>query len=122
VSSKLIDIVSAAVAEETRSLWEQYDSEAEPWRRGRAILVAIGCGYLISQALLAATEIASGNIEQFFVVQHRLRSLLAAILFYLDRCSLDPMACGCMGRGHRVLLGDMGFWFHQRGNDLVWCD
>jgi hypothetical protein len=77
VSSKLIDIVSAAVAEETRSLWEQYDSEVEPWRRGRAILVTIGCGYLISQALLAATEIASGNIEQFFV------SSIGFVVFWL---------------------------------------
>jgi len=50
--------------EDTRSLWEQYHSEVEPWRRGRAILVTIGCGYLISQGLTAAGEIAVGSIEQ----------------------------------------------------------
>jgi hypothetical protein len=66
------------MAEDTRSLWEQYHSEVEPWRRGRAILVTIGCGYFISQALIAAAEIASGNIEQLLV------SSIGFIVFWLQ--------------------------------------
>jgi hypothetical protein len=53
-----------AMSEEARSLWEQFDSEVEPWRRGRAILVIIACGYLILQALSITADIAAGNIER----------------------------------------------------------
>jgi len=40
--------------------------------------VTIGCGYLISQALIAAAEIASGNIEQLLV------SSIGFIVFWLQ--------------------------------------
>jgi|SRR5580700_3724804 hypothetical protein len=63
--------------EDTRSLWEQYHSEVEPWRRGRAILVTIGLGYLISQAAIAAAAISVGNIEQLLLFG------IGCVLFWL---------------------------------------
>ncbi len=55
------------MAEDSRSLWEQYHSEVEPWRRGRAVLVTIGLGYLISQAAIAVAAISLGAIEQLLL-------------------------------------------------------
>ena len=49
--------------EDTRSLWEQYHSEVEPWRRGRAVLVLIALLYLVLQAVDLTAHIALGNIE-----------------------------------------------------------
>jgi hypothetical protein len=98
--------------EETRSLWEQYHSDVEPWRRGRAILVTIGCGYLIvrvsSRRRKLLWEISSNCSRPASA-----SSCLAAILFYLDWCSLDPVAGGGMGRSHWLLLGNMGSWRRQ---------
>ena len=48
---------------ETRSLWEQYDSEVEPWRRGRAALVIIGLFYFLLQAAVFIAAVKAGNIE-----------------------------------------------------------
>jgi hypothetical protein len=48
---------------ETRSLWEVYESETEPWKRGRMILVLVGLFYSITQGLIFAATIFSGNIE-----------------------------------------------------------
>jgi hypothetical protein len=49
--------------DDTRSLWEQYDSEIEPWRRGRMILVLIGLFSLVLQALNIMSQIALANVE-----------------------------------------------------------
>ena len=49
--------------EDTRSLWEQYHSEVEPWRRGRAVLLLIGLFNLVVQGLDLAAHIALGNVE-----------------------------------------------------------
>ena len=37
------------MANETRSLWEQLDSEVEPWRRGRSFLIGIGLFQMLAQ-------------------------------------------------------------------------
>jgi hypothetical protein len=81
--------------EETRSLWEQYHSDVEPWRRGRAILVTIGCGYLIVPGLLAAAEIAVGNIEQL---------LASSIGFIVFGCNFILFGL--------VFTGSGGWWGH----------
>lgn len=54
------------MAEDTRSLWEQFDSEIEPWRRGRFALIVIGFCYFAFQVLIVASQIAVGSIEQVF--------------------------------------------------------
>src|SRR4051794_3465847 len=48
---------------ETRSLWEVYDSEVEPWRRGRTILVLIGLFYFLVQALMFAVYTLTGFLD-----------------------------------------------------------
>src|ERR1700731_824030 len=48
---------------ETRSLWEQLDSEVEPWRRGRMVLIVIGLLHFAFQALLFAAGIVLGDTE-----------------------------------------------------------
>jgi len=53
--------------EDTRSLWEQYDSEIEPWRRGRAVLSVIGLLYLLLQLLGLCANLAVGKLEAFLV-------------------------------------------------------
>ena len=53
--------------EDTRSLWEQYDSEVEPWRRGRAFLICFGTLTAISDLFACAAFILSGQIETLFI-------------------------------------------------------
>jgi hypothetical protein len=48
---------------ETRSLWEQLDSDVEPWRRGRVALTSIGIFYLLLQSFSAYQNIKFGNLE-----------------------------------------------------------
>jgi hypothetical protein len=45
------------MAKEIRSLWEQFDSEVEPWRRGRIMLLSIAAFYLVAQSLILATSL-----------------------------------------------------------------
>jgi hypothetical protein len=69
------------MAEETRSLWEQFDSDVEPWRRGRAVLIMIAGGYLILQALSITADIAVGNIERLLAFSTG--CVIFWLLFYL---------------------------------------
>ena len=52
---------------DTRSLWEQYDSEVEPWRRGRTVLGSIGTFYFLLQAAAFIAAVKAGNIEAVVV-------------------------------------------------------
>ena len=52
------------MTDETRSLWEVYESETEPWKRGRTILMWIGLFYFITQLLSFGVAILVGRIEQ----------------------------------------------------------
>jgi hypothetical protein len=49
--------------EEVRSLWEQYHSEVEPWRRGRLVLILIGALNFVLQGFTLTAHVALGNIE-----------------------------------------------------------
>src|SRR4051794_11966800 len=49
---------------ETRSLWEVYESETEPWKKGRTILVSVAVFYFIIQALIFAAVTLGGYVEQ----------------------------------------------------------
>jgi hypothetical protein len=69
------------MANETRSLWEVYDSETEPWKKGRTILVLIGLFYFLTQALLFAATTLSGNIEWALVFA--VNAVVFWFLFYL---------------------------------------
>jgi hypothetical protein len=51
--------------QETRSLWEQFDSEVEPWRRGRTALILIALFNFVLQILGLASMVMLGDIEQF---------------------------------------------------------
>ena len=51
------------MADETRSLWEQFDSEVEPWRRGRMVLVTIGLFYVLLQGFSIYQNLKLGNLE-----------------------------------------------------------
>jgi hypothetical protein len=53
--------------EDTRSLWEQYDSEVEPWRRGRAFLIGFGTLTAINDLFACVVFILSGQIETLFI-------------------------------------------------------
>jgi hypothetical protein len=53
--------------DESPSLWEQFDSEVEPWRRGRGILICIAAFYIVAQSLILAASILLGNIERFLI-------------------------------------------------------
>jgi hypothetical protein len=53
--------------EDTRSLWEQYDSEVEPWRRGRAFLIWLGTLTAISDLFACGVFILGGQIESVFL-------------------------------------------------------
>jgi len=43
--------------------WEQLDSEVEPWRRGRVVLISIGSFYLVLQAAVLRANLLLGNLE-----------------------------------------------------------
>lgn len=53
--------------QDTRSLWEQLDSEVEPWRRGRLVLVSVGAFYFLLQATVFIAAAKDGNIEAVLV-------------------------------------------------------
>ena len=53
---------------ETRSLWEQLDSEVEPWRRGRMVLVSIAAFYLVLQGYIVYQDLLNENLEQLLAV------------------------------------------------------
>jgi hypothetical protein len=53
--------------EDTRSLWEQYDSEVEPWRSGRLFLIFFAALSAVSDLLVCATFISRGLIEPLLV-------------------------------------------------------
>ena len=55
------------MSEETRSLWEIYDSEKELWRRGRSILLLIGLLCFILQALFIAAAVSVGNVDRVLI-------------------------------------------------------
>jgi hypothetical protein len=48
---------------ESRSLWEQLDSEVEPWRRGRFVIALIATFSLLLQTSVFVANIMDGNIE-----------------------------------------------------------
>ncbi len=48
---------------ETRSLWEQLDSDVEPWRRGRIALIVIAAFYVLLQAVTISQSFFAGNLE-----------------------------------------------------------
>jgi hypothetical protein len=48
---------------ETRSLWEQLDSEVEPWRRGRIVLGSIGTFNFLLQSAVLFAAVKEGNLE-----------------------------------------------------------
>jgi hypothetical protein len=49
---------------ETRSLWEQLDSDAEPWRRGRIYLISIGLFHFLVQATMIFIFAWTGQFER----------------------------------------------------------
>jgi hypothetical protein len=68
------------MATEERSLWELYDSETEPWRRGRLILILIAAFHLVVQIILIGTSAVAGNLER--AVIFAAESVLFWLLFY----------------------------------------
>jgi hypothetical protein len=69
------------MSNETRSLWEIYDSETEPWKKGRMILILVGFFYLLTQGLIFAATILSGNIE--WTLTFAVNAVFCWFLFYL---------------------------------------
>ena len=52
------------MSSETRSLWEQFDSEVELWRRGRLFLIFIGLFQFLTQAIVIMAAAFLGNLER----------------------------------------------------------
>lgn len=65
---------------EARSLWERYDSEIEPWRRGRLILILIAAFHLAIQIMLIGTNAVAGDFYR--AVIFAAQSVLFWLLFY----------------------------------------
>lgn len=65
------------MAKEERSLWEIYDSEIPPWRRGRNILLCIALFNFALQLLFFGAVALSGTIDRLFLVAG------LAVLFWL---------------------------------------
>jgi hypothetical protein len=65
---------------ETRSLWERYDSETEPWKRGRLILILIGVFHLALQVIFIGSTAVTGNLERSALVA--VGSIFFWLLFY----------------------------------------
>jgi len=63
---------------EERSLWEIYDSEVPPWRRGRTVLICIGSFNFVLQILVILGLAVSGNLDRIFFFG------VAAIIFWLQ--------------------------------------
>lgn len=53
--------------QDTRSLWEQLDSEVEPWRRGRFALLLVAIFSVILQALIFYAGIMMGDLQALLV-------------------------------------------------------
>jgi hypothetical protein len=70
-------VILLAVVNETRSLWEQLDSEVELWRRGRLFLIGIGLYHFITQIGLILATAFQGNLERSVLVA------ATAVLFWL---------------------------------------
>ncbi len=68
------------MAEETRSLWEQFDSDVEPWKRGRSYLIWIGIFQFFTQGLVIAAAALTGNFER--AAGMAIASVLFWLLFY----------------------------------------
>src|SRR6185503_19416321 len=66
---------------ETRSLWEVYESETEPWKKGRTILILTGLFCLVMQALFFAATVLSGFVETAVILAGN--AVLIWFLFYL---------------------------------------
>ncbi|MDQ2868192.1 MAG: hypothetical protein M3R59_07265 [Verrucomicrobiota bacterium] len=49
---------------ESRSLWEMYDAETEPWRRGRNILLIIGAVHFLLQCVPLYASLARSDIDR----------------------------------------------------------
>jgi hypothetical protein len=73
--------------DESPSLWEQFDSEVEPWRRGRGILICIAAFYIVAQSLILAACILLGNIERFLIFG--VGAVFFWLLFYLVWIGVD---------------------------------
>ena len=56
------------MVDETRSLWEIYDSEVPPWRRGRFFLIIFAALSVLNQILVFAALILGGYIEQILIL------------------------------------------------------
>jgi hypothetical protein len=63
---------------EQRSLWEQFDSEVEPWRRGRMVLIVIALLNFSFQALIFAAGVIVGETEGL------LKLAAVSVLFWLQ--------------------------------------
>src|SRR5215210_1452118 len=69
------------MAEETRSLWEIYDSEIEPWRKGRRILISIGGFFFASQLVTFAVFALGGDLLKALIYAGN--TVLFWFVFYL---------------------------------------
>ena len=68
------------MAREERSLWEQYDSEVEPWRHGRTVLITIASLQFLFPGLVLVTKVISGDIE--YILGFGIAVVFLWILFY----------------------------------------
>src|SRR4051812_9437379 len=55
------------VTEESRSLWEQFDSNVDPSRKGRVILICVAFFYVVTQLAVLGATILSGDLDRFFI-------------------------------------------------------
>jgi hypothetical protein len=81
VISTFISDTTIDMPSEPRSLWEQLDSEVEPWRRGRMALVVIGASYLLMQGLGVYETVSVENLEA--VMGFAVFCAVFWLLFYL---------------------------------------
>jgi hypothetical protein len=105
--------------DESRPLWEQLDSEVEPWRRGRGILICLAAFYIVAQSLILAASILLGNIERFLIFG--VGTVFFWLLFYLVWIGVHWIRW-LLG-GWNLIIGfcfaHMGMARHERHRNLV---
>src|SRR5215212_5405726 len=106
------------MADETRSLWEIYDSEIEPWRKGRTILVLIGGFFFFVQLLTFAAFTLGGNLERALIFA--VNVVFFWFVFYLIWIGLHWLRWVC--GGWNMIVGFcliIWGWRDENGIDAV---
>jgi len=101
---------------DTRSLWEVYESETEPWKKGRSILILTGLFYFVMQALIFAATVLSGFVETTVILAGN--AVVFWFLFYLIWVGVHWIRWVC-GAWNMILGFCLIIWGWRDSNPIV---